>query len=75
MGRLNIKEKTPQNTSFMNVQNWTAGLHRASLWAQRGFGYLSTFAWVLATGAVVLYLPILRALDSDRELIKAIKVH
>merc|ERR1711941_63434 len=85
MGRLNIEElKQPQKKGFFGsfglpepvrrvANTWSNGLYAASMYAQQGLGYVSSFAWVFATAAVVIYLPLLRAMDSDRETIRAIR--
>ena len=86
MVRLNIEElKQPQKKGFFGsiglpepvrrmANSWSNGLYAASMYAQQGLGYVSSFAWIFATAAVVIYLPLLRAMDSDRETIRAIRV-
>ena len=89
MVRLNIEElKTPQKKGFFGslfskdsvpesvrrlAGTWSNGLYAASMWAQQGFGFVGSYAWIFATAAVVIYLPLLRAVDSDRETIRAIR--
>ncbi len=89
MGRLNIKElKDEKKTSWSSkiysnvfserLQKVTNScgnvLYAAAGWAQHGFSFLGSAAWVLSTGLIVLYLPLLRALDSDRESIRMLRV-
>lgn len=87
MVRLDISElkKTPQPGLLAGIfGQWTLpepvrvwgtwcaqGVPR---WVQHGVSFVSSYTWIFATAAVIIYLPLLRALDSDREMIRAIKV-
>jgi len=88
MVKLNIDELKPQKGGFFDnllakesvpksVQRWAhafgRSLYAATMWAHQGLGMVQSGVWIFATAAVVLYLPLLRAIDSDREMIRALK--
>jgi hypothetical protein len=56
------------------LSSWSQSLWHGMCLAQQGFGFLSKATWIIATGAIVLYLPVLRALDSDSETIRMLHV-
>ena len=84
MVRLNLDDEIKQSR-----QNWSSslpepvrrglqygshGLYAASLWATLGFQYFSRYAWVAATAAIVLYLPVARVLYNEAEMITSLRV-
>jgi hypothetical protein len=84
MVQLNIKElNEPEDKTWLQqfLEAWKPKLASCSqtLWAgiglaQRGFSQVSNVAWIAATGLIVIYLPLLRALDNEREFVELLKV-